>query len=130
MNPPYRFPRVAGVGRVPTAVPIVPSPLSVTDCSGSIQNAQMAAPIKSRPADTPNGATHDPLDTRYPNTVGESAPTNCPPMFIIPDTVPENSPPISIGTAHAGPMVISRKNIAAVREQSAARGLADNAGTR
>jgi len=28
---------------------------------------------------------------------GKAQPTNCPPMFIIPDTVPENSPPISIG---------------------------------
>ena len=55
-------------------------------------------------------------DTIYPKTVGESAPTNWPPMFIMPETVPENSPPTSMGTAQAGPMVISRKNIAAVRQ--------------
>src|SRR5580700_7723622 len=112
----YRFAVATGVCRAPMEGPVIPSPLSMTDCSGSIQKAQMAAPMNSRPAETPNGATQDPLDTRYPNTVGESAPTNCPPMFIIPETVPENSPPISMGTAQAGPMVISRKNIAAVRQ--------------
>src|SRR5258706_2017959 len=112
----YRFPKTAGAGTVLTTGPAVPSPLSITDCSGSIQNAQIAAPMKSRPADTTNGATQDPLDTRYPNIVGERAPTNWPPMFIIPETVPENSPPMSIGTAHAGPIVISRKNIATVRQ--------------
>src|SRR5271169_6687268 len=112
---------------MPTEGPVIPSPLSMTDCSGSIQKAQIVAPMNSSPADTPNGATQDPLDTRYPNTVGESAPTNWPPMFIMPDTVPENSPPMSMGTAHAGPMVISRKNIAIVRKMSALKGLADKA---
>src|ERR1700693_1636897 len=112
----YRFTEATGVGRTPTEGPFIPSPLSMTDRSGSIQKAQMAAPMNSRPADTPNGATQEPLDTRYPNTVGESAPTNWPPMFIMPDTVPENSPPMSMGTAQAGPMVISRKNMAAVRQ--------------
>src|ERR1700674_4479971 len=92
----YRFPKDAGAGTVLTTGPAVPVPLSITDCSGSIQNAQIAAPTKSRPADTTNGATHDPFDTRTPKTVGESAPTICPPMFIIPETVPENSPPISM----------------------------------
>src|SRR6266404_8517682 len=102
----HRFPRAAGAGTVFTTGPAVPSPLSITDCSGSIQNAQIAAPTKSSPADTTNGATQDPRDTRYPKIVGERAPTNCTPMFIIPETVPENSPPISMGTAHAGPMVL------------------------
>src|SRR5882672_8343174 len=113
---PYRFPETAGVGSTAMAGPFVPSPLSMTDCSGSIQNAQMAAPTKSSPADTTKGATQDPFDTRIPKTVGDSAPTICPPIFIMPDTVPENSPPMSMGTAHAGPIVISRKNIALARQ--------------
>lgn len=37
-------------------------------------------------------------------------------MFIIPDTVPEYSPPMSMGTAQDGPMIVSRKNIAPVRQ--------------
>src|ERR1700730_17316296 len=110
----YRFPKTAGAGTVLTTGPAVPSPLSITDCSGSIQNAQIAAPTNSSPAETTNGATQDPLETRYPKIVGERAPTNCPPMFIIAETVLENSPPMCMGTAHAGPMVISRKNIATV----------------
>src|ERR1700730_15353823 len=52
-----------------------------------------------------NGAIHDPPATRIPNTVGDSAPPICPLMFIIPDTVPEYSPPMSIGTAQDGPMI-------------------------
>jgi hypothetical protein len=63
-SPRYRFTVATGVGRTPTEGPVIPSPLSITDCSGSIQNAQIAAPINSRPADTPNGATQEPLDTR------------------------------------------------------------------
>src|SRR5258708_23536216 len=105
----YRSAKGAGVGTCPTAGPIVPLHLSMTDCSGSIQNAQMPAPTNSRDADTTNGATQDPLATRIPKTVGNSAPTICPPMFIMPDTVQENSPPMSMGTAHAGPIVISRQ---------------------
>src|SRR5258708_19604866 len=112
----YRSPKAAGVGTRQRAGRIVALALSMTDCSGSIQNAQMAAPTNSRDADTTNGATQDPLATRIPKTVGDSAPTICPPMFIMPDTVPENSPPMSMGTAHAGPIVISRKNIALVRQ--------------
>jgi len=61
---PYRFTEATGVVRTPTGGPVIPSPLSITDCSGSIQKAQMAAPMNSRPAETPNGATHEPLDTR------------------------------------------------------------------
>jgi len=61
---PYRFTVAMGEVRTPTEGPDIPSPLSMTDCSGSIQNAQMAAPTNSRPADTPNGATQEPLDTR------------------------------------------------------------------
>jgi hypothetical protein len=91
-------------------------PLSMTDTSGSIQNAQMPAPRNSRQAAITNGAIHEPRATRIPNTVGDSAPPICPPMFIIPDTVPEYSPPMSIGTAQDGPMIVSRKNIAAARQ--------------
>ena len=59
-----RFTDAAGVGRMPIAGPAVPASLSMTDCSGSIQKAQMAAPMKSSPADTETGATHEPRDTR------------------------------------------------------------------
>ena len=47
------------------------------------------------------------------------APPILPAMFIMPDTVPEYLPPVSIGTAQDGPMVHSRKNIAAVRQPTA-----------
>ena len=58
-----------------------------------------------------------------PNTVGESAPPIFPAMFIIQETVPEYSPPTSIGTAHDGPIVHSRKKSAAVRQYTAVKGL-------
>ena len=47
------------------------------------------------------------------------APPKLPAMFIMPDTVPEYLPPVSIGTDQDGPMVHSRKNIAAVRQKTA-----------
>src|ERR1700692_4396147 len=56
----YRFAAATGVGWTPMEGPDTPSPRSMTDCSGSIQKAQMAAPINSRPAETPKGATQDP----------------------------------------------------------------------
>ena len=56
------------------------------------------------------------LDQNAPNTIGEMAPPKLPAMFIIPDTVPEYLPPVSIGTAHDGPIVNSRKNIEMVRQ--------------
>ena len=51
-------------------------------------------------------------------------------MFIIPETVPEYSPPMSMGTAHDGPMIVSRKNIAPVKQYTAMRGLAVSAAGR
>src|SRR5437879_12751515 len=90
----------------------------------------MPTPMNSRQAATTNGATHDPRATRIPNTVGDSAPPICPTMFIIPETVPEYSPPMSMGTAHDGPMIVSRKNIAPVKQYTAMRGLAVSAAGR
>src|SRR5271170_6716959 len=98
-------------------------PASITDTSGSIQNAQMPAPINNRHEATTNGATHDPRSAKIPKTVGDSAPPICPTIFIIPETVPEYSPPMSMGTAHDGPMTVSRKNIAPVRDHIATWGL-------
>ena len=66
-------------------------------------------------AATMNGASQLPPWARKPNTIGDSAPPKLPAMFIMPDTVPEYLPPVSIGTAQDGPMVHSRKNIEAVR---------------
>src|SRR6202790_5197100 len=40
-------------------------------------------------------------------------------MFLTPVTVPLYSPPTSIGTAHAGPITISRKNREAVKQMTA-----------
>ena len=48
--------------------------------------------------------------------IGDSAPPILPAMFIMPETVPEYLPPVSMGTAQDGPMVHSRKNIEAVRQ--------------
>jgi hypothetical protein len=59
---------------------------------------------------------HDPNWTTTPKTIGASAPSMFPAMFIIPDTVPECSPPISMETAQEGPMLHSRQNMAAVRQ--------------
>src|SRR6202000_1441331 len=42
-----------------------------------------------------------------------------PAMFIMPDTVPEYLPPVSIGTAQDGPIVHSKKNIEIVRQVTA-----------
>src|SRR5579863_8855269 len=84
--------------------------------SGSSQNAHTAEPITRSPAATMKGACQLPPSARKPNTIGDSAPPKLPAMFIIPDTVPEYLPPVSIGTAHDGPMVNSRKNSDAVRQ--------------
>src|SRR5579862_9005017 len=83
--------------------------------SGSSQNAHTAAPATSKPAATIKGACQLPPCASAPNTIGEIAPPKLPAMFIMPDTVPEYLPPVSIGTAQDGPMVNSRKNIEAVR---------------
>src|SRR5690348_11221388 len=93
---------------------------SSTETSGSSQNAHTAAPKTSRHAATMNGATHEPSCTRKPKTSGDKAPPMFPAMFITPDTVPEYLPPTCIGTAHDGPIVHSRKNIAPVRQPIAA----------
>src|SRR5215472_16209416 len=87
--------------------------------SGSSQNAHTAEPITSSAAATMNGACQLPIWTSAPNTMGDSAPPILPAMFIMPDTVPEYLPPVSIGTAQDGPMVHSRKNIDAVRHHTA-----------
>src|SRR6266566_3438836 len=84
--------------------------------SGSSQNAHTAAPMTRRTAATMNGASQLPNCTKKPNTIGDSAPPILPAMFIMPETVPEYLPPVSIGTAHDGPMVHSKKNIEAVRQ--------------
>src|SRR5260221_5727410 len=93
-----------------------------TEASGSSQNAQTTKPTTSRPAATMNGAAHEPSWAKTPKTNGESAPPMFPAMFIIPDTVPEYLPPTSMGTAQDGPMVHSRKNIAAVKQYTAVEG--------
>src|SRR6516162_9696033 len=90
-----------------------------TEASGSSQNAQTAEPATSSAAATMNGACQEPTWTNAPKTIGESAPPILPAMFIMPDTVPECLPPASIGTAQDGPIVHSRKNIAAVRHHTA-----------
>src|SRR5262252_9170360 len=87
--------------------------LSITEASGSSQKAQTPAPATSSAAATINGACQEPNWTKKPNTKGDSAPPMFPAMFIIPDTVPEYLPPTSMGTAQEGPMVHSRKNMAA-----------------
>ena len=89
---------------------------STTERSGSSQNAHMAAPATRRTADTINGAPQFWYCAKTPKTKGDSAPPKLPAMFIIPDTVPEYLPPQSMGTAQEGPIVHSRKNMAAVRE--------------
>src|SRR5260370_39930402 len=86
---------------------------STTERSGSSQKAHTAAPATSRAADKTNGAAQFSYWAKNPNTKGDSAPPILPAMFIIPDTVPEYLPPQSMGTAHAGPIVHSRKNMAA-----------------
>src|SRR5258708_35439397 len=92
---------------------------STTEVLGSSQNPQIAAPTTRRLAATMNGACHDPNWTSTPKTIGDRAPPMFPAIFIIPDTVPETSPPISIGTAQDGPIVHSRKNMAAVKQYTA-----------
>src|SRR5258707_1339198 len=92
---------------------------STTEASGSSQNAQTTEPTTSRPAATMNGAAHEPSWAKTPKTNGKSAPPMFPAMFIIPDTVPEYLPPTSMGTAQDGPMVHSRKNMAAVKQYTA-----------
>src|SRR3984893_7050330 len=87
-----------------------------TEVSGCSQSAQPTEPRTSRPAATMNGAAHEPNWAKTPKTNGESAPPMFPAMFIIPDTVPEYLPPTSMGTAQDGPMVHSRKNMAAVKQ--------------
>src|SRR5215471_18035853 len=105
---------------VAVAAATVPvSCFSTTETSGSSQKAQINDPMTSRLAATMNGACHDPYWTRTPKTKGDSAPPMFPAMFIMPETVPENLPPTSIGTDHEGPMVHSRKNIAPVRQKTA-----------
>jgi hypothetical protein len=108
----------AGSGRGLLAVLAEPF-FSTTDLPGSSQNPQTAAPITSRLAATMNGACHDPNWTKTPKTIGDSAPPMFPAIFIMPDTVPECSPPISMGTAQEGPIVHSRKNMAAVKQYTA-----------
>src|SRR5476649_1269505 len=90
--------------------------VATTDASGSSQKAQTPAPTMSRLAATINSACQEPNWTKTPKTIGDSAPPMFPAMFIIPDTVPECSPPTSMGTAQEGPMVHSRKNMAAVKQ--------------
>src|SRR5260370_24736586 len=58
---------------------------------------------------------------------GETPPPVFTAMFIIPDTVPEYLPPTSMGTAQDGPMVHSRKNMAAVKQYTAVEASAVNA---
>src|SRR5215472_7913538 len=87
--------------------------------SGSSQNAHTAEPMTNRHAATMNGACQLPTCASTPNTIGDNAPPILPAMFIMPDTVPEYLPPVSIGTAHDGPIVHSRKNIEAVRHHTA-----------
>src|SRR5664280_1664708 len=89
---------------------------STTEVLGSSQNPQTAAPKTSRLAATMNGACQEPNWTRTPNTSGDKAPPILPAMFILPETVPECSPPISMGTAQDGPIVHSGKNMAAVKQ--------------
>src|SRR6516225_6391630 len=95
------------------------SSVSRTDASGLSQNAQIAEPMTSSAAATMKGACQELYCARKPNTSGDSAPPKFPAMFIMPDTVPEYFPPTSMGTAHEGPMVHSRKNIATVRQYTA-----------
>src|SRR5262249_47873765 len=92
---------------------------SITDTSGSSQNAQIAAPAASSNAETMKGAAHHSARTKYPNTNGDIAPPMLPAMFIIPETVPEYLPPVSMGTAQAGQMLHSRKNAAPVKQATA-----------
>src|SRR5262249_17118057 len=89
--------------------------------SGSSQNAHTPEPMTNRHAATMNGACQLPIWARTPNTIGDSAPPILPAMFIMPDTVPEYLPPVSIGTAQDGPIVHSRKNIEAVRHHTAVK---------
>lgn len=49
-----------------------------------------------------NGACHDPNWTGTQKTIGDGAPPMFAAMFIMPETVPETSPPISMGTAGTG----------------------------
>src|SRR5580704_15455609 len=51
-------------------------------------------------------------------------------MFIIPDTVPEYSPAVSMGTDQDGPMVHSRKNAAPVKQYTAAWASSTSAASR
>src|SRR5260370_1259178 len=94
---------------------------------GPSQNAKPREPGRRSPAPKIRGPAHgrNGAKTRKPN--GESAPPMFPAMFIIPDTVPEYLPPTSMGTAQDGPMVHSRKNMAAVKQYTAVEASAVNA---
>src|SRR5215471_14753154 len=95
---------------------------STHERSGSSQNAHTPAPTISNAAATTNGACQLPYWARTPNTNGDIAPPKLPAIFIIPDTVPEYLPPVSMGTAQDGPIVHSRKNMAPVRHHTAVYG--------
>src|SRR5262249_20753403 len=90
--------------------------VSKTEASGSSQNDQIAEPRTSKPAATMNGAAHEPNWAKTPKTNEESAPPMLPARCIVQARVPEYLLQTSMGTAQDGPMVHSRKNMAAVKQ--------------
>src|ERR1039458_5688453 len=91
----------------------------------------MNAPAIRTPVAMTNGAIHIPLWARYPNTIGEMAPNPVPTMFIIAETEPLYSLPMSMATAHAGPRIMLRENNDPDMHQTTTPGVAINAeGTR
>src|SRR5262249_9465758 len=69
-----------------------------------------AAPISMRAIDPMNGQVHWPvLSTIPPKASGETIAANAEPVFIMPLAVPEYFDAMSLGMAHIGPIVNSRK---------------------
>src|SRR5215471_12238094 len=96
---------------------------SSTERPGSI-NSHATAPTTISDPEMKNGKTGEPVRCQTAaKMIGESPPAKLPNMFIMPDTVPEYSPPTSITTAQAGPIFISRKNAATLSKITASTGL-------
>ena len=90
-----------------------------TNFSASMRNAQISAPVSRTPAGIKKGTSQNPRCSRAPKMMGDRDAAKLPAIFIPPQTVPLDSPPTTIGTAHAGLITSSRKNSDAVKHKIA-----------
>ena len=79
-----------------------------------MRKVQINAPLSNTPAVTKKGVIQKPRCAKNPKTTGDAEAARAPAVFMTLLTVPLNSPPTSIGTAHAGPITNSneKKDIA------------------